>query len=86
MGKSGDEQLHHHPLHSQNQQQRPPSEHIYFSIESDYNSALAPNAANHEFLSTQPLNSNSIHRPSAPPGTWRIPGTHKNGAQQPYMV
>lgn len=78
-----------HPLHSQNQQQRPPSEHIYFSIESesDYNSTLAtaPNASN-ELSNPQAMqNTVSVHRPSVAAQQWRLTGIHKNTAQ-PYMV
>lgn len=88
MSNAGDDQLHHQVLHGQNQQQRPPSEHIYFSIESDYNSTLPPNDSNsgHEFVTTQStLNTNSVHRPAAV-GTqqWRLTG-NKN-CTQPYMV
>lgn len=82
---SGDDQLHHQPLHGQNQQQRPPSEHIYFSIESDYNSTQAPepNAAT-EFINSQTtLNTNSTHRPAVAAQQWRT--GNKNSAQ-PYMV
>lgn len=84
----GDEQSHHHSLHSQNQHQRPPSEHIYFSIESDYNSTLATasNVGNDITNSPANLNTNSIHRPAMATQQWRLTGTHKNSAQQPYMV
>lgn len=90
----GDEPTHHHPLHNQNQQiqqqqHRPPSEHIYFSIESDYNSAMASAPPGNEFINSQTaLNTtNSIQRPSMAAQQWRLTGTHnKNSAQQPYMV
>lgn len=85
---SGDDQLHHQALHAQiqQQQQRPPSEHIYFSIESDYNSTLAPDPnVGNEFVNSQTnLNTNSIHRPSVAAQQWRLTG-NKNSAQ-PYMV
>lgn len=83
----GDDQS-HHPLQSQNQQQRPPSEHIYFSIESDYNSTLAPtpNVGNEPHGNPQATqNTISVHRPSVAAQQWRLTGTHKNSAQ-PYMV
>lgn len=71
------------------QQQRPPSEHIYFSIESesDYNSTLAtaPNASN-ELSNPQVMqNTVSVHRQSVAAQQWRLTGSHKNTAQ-PYMV
>lgn len=70
-------------------QQRPPSEHIYFSIESesDYNSTLAtaPNASN-ELSNPQVMqNTVSVHRQSVAAQQWRLTGSHKNTAQ-PYMV
>lgn len=76
----------HHQYHHQNQQ-RPPSEHIYFSIESDYNSAMigvgGSNLPTHESM---PQQTNAVHRPQQ----WRIHtnnSTHKhNNPQQPYMV
>lgn len=87
LSQSIDEQAHHHQIHHPSQQQqRPPSEHIYFSIESDYNSALtAPPPPNgNEFMHTQHTLPTNSHRPS--PQQWRLTGTHKNSAQQPYMV
>lgn len=84
----GDDQSHHQPLHGENQQQRPPSEHIYFSIESDYNSTLAPtpNSGN-EFIKTQTtLNTNPVHRPVVTPQQYHLTGTKKSGAQQPCML
>lgn len=88
----GDDQSQHYPLHSQNpHHQRPPSEHIYFSIESDYNSTNA----GHEFInssgtSTGPtaaqniiaLNAqqNSMHRPSIGAQQWRLTSNHKNSS------
>lgn len=84
MQTPGEDQSHHYPIHIQNQQQRPPSEHIYFSIESDYNSTNAGT----EFLnSAATLNTtNPIHRPTVPTQQWQLIGTHKNSAQQPHMV
>lgn len=93
----GDDQSQHYPLHSQNQlHQRPPSEHIYFSIESDYNSTIAGN----EFINGQSANiggasnaqQNSVHRPSIAAQQWRLTSTHKNSSSssssspQPHMV
>lgn len=84
----GDDQVHHHPMHSQSQnhQHRPPSEHIYFSIESDYSSTMpsAPNIGNEVASSQFTSNTNSIQRPAAQ--QWRLTGTQKNSATQPYMV
>lgn len=93
----GDDQSQHYPMHSQNQHhQRPPSEHIYFSIESDYNSTNAGN----EFINSSgtststgqssntaagiiALNAaqhNSMHRPSIGAQQWRLTTNHKNSS------
>lgn len=88
-------------MHSQNQHhhQRPPSEHIYFSIESDYNSTNAGN----EFMNSSgggggsgtsagqsniaAMQQNSIHRPNMTAQQWRLASTHKNSSSpQPHMV
>lgn len=86
----GEDQSHHYPLHIQNQQHRPPSEHIYFSIESDYNSALGTANAATEFMNSAAaattLNTNQIHRPTVPTQQWQLIGTHKNSTQPPHMV
>ncbi len=52
---------------------RPPSEHIYFSIESDYNGGMAGEAP-----------TPNVHRPQS----WRIHSHNNknNSAQSPYMV
>lgn len=77
-------------MHSKKQtQQRPPSEHIYFSIESDYNSTVAPVLNNDEEYSNSAsaiLNTNSIQRQTINTQEWRQTGTHKSSGQQPYMV
>lgn len=60
----GDDQSQHYQLHSQNQHhqhQRPPSEHIYFSIESDYNSTNAGN----EFINSSGGTSTSAGQSAA---------------------
>lgn len=95
-----DQSQQHYPLHSQNLHQRPPSEHIYFSIESDYNSTNGGN----EFLNSSGTSGtstigqsnmavghqqqNSFHRPSIAAQQWRLTSTHKNSSSspQPHMV
>lgn len=88
--------------HSNQLQQRPPSEHIYFSIESDYNSAMI-GGGNGSGVAGMPTSSHdiihsnnsggigagtgSVHRSQQ----WRIhtnnASRHKHSSvQQPYMV
>lgn len=59
---------------------RPPSEHIYFSIESDYNGGI-PGTAGHSMVAGPDGQPAGVHRPQ-----WRVHTHTKNSAQQPYMV
>lgn len=84
--------------HANQLQQRPPSEHIYFSIESDYNSGMIGGGggvvggvgmptSSHDIIHSNTTGTGSVHRPQQ----WRIhtnnASSHKhNSAQQPYMV
>lgn len=60
---------------------RPPSEHIYFSIESDYNGGIPGASAGHSATAGADGQPATVHRPQ-----WRVHTHTKNSAQQPYMV